>query len=108
MKLGPGKMAPLNEMEVGAEIAEKLNVPMWTKDLNVKWVKRFGNTERLGLAVCVQVQNDMPAFHVIQNIVIKDEQVFLIAAALKTFGLAEHIHAYTCCTYHRSTFCFGD
>lgn len=94
MKFGPGKMVPLNEMEVGAEMAGKLNVSTWTKVLNVKWVKHCGNTYRSGLAVCVQVQNDMPVFHVIQNIVIKDEHILLITTALKTLCLDEHIHAY--------------
>ncbi len=84
MKFGPGKMVPLNEMEVGTEMAGKLNVSTWTKVLNVKWVKHCGNTYRSGLAVCVQVQNDMPVFHVIQNIVIKDEHILLITTALKT------------------------
>ncbi len=94
MKFGPGKMVLLNEMEVGAEMAGKLNVSTWTKVLNVKWVKHCGNTYRSGLAVCVQVQNDMPVFHVIQNIVIKDEHILLITTALKTLCLDEHIHAY--------------
>ncbi len=87
-------MVPLNEMEVGAEMAGKRNVSTWTKVLNVKWVKHCGNTYRSGLAVCVQVQNDMPVFHVIQNIVIKDEHILLITTALKTLCLDEHIHAY--------------
>ncbi|KAK2815036.1 hypothetical protein Q7C36_023302 [Tachysurus vachellii] len=37
---------------------------------------------------------DMPVFHVIQNIVVKDEHVLLITTALKTVCLVEHIHAY--------------
>lgn len=94
MKFGPGKTVSLNEMEAGAEMAGKLDVPLWTKVLNVKWVKCCGNTYRSRLAVCVRVQNDMPVFHVIQNIVVKDEQILLITTALKTLCLDEHIHAY--------------
>lgn len=34
----------MNEIEVSAEMAEKLNVPVWTKVLNVKWVNHDQNS----------------------------------------------------------------
>nr|XP_021323512.1 uncharacterized protein LOC108180038 [Danio rerio] len=94
VKLGPDKMVPLNEMEVSVEMAEKLNVPLWTKVLSVKWVKFCGNTYRSGLAVCVKFQNDMPVFHAIQNVVTRDERILFITTALETSCLVEPVHAY--------------
>ncbi|KAG5271297.1 hypothetical protein AALO_G00178160 [Alosa alosa] len=94
LKMGPGKMVSLNEMEVGVEVAEKFEVPVRTKVLKVKWAKRNGAVFRPGLAVCVRTDNEMPVFHVIQNVVIKDEQVLLVTVALKTHCLDEHTHAF--------------
>ena len=94
LKMGPGKIKPLNEMEVGTKVSENLKVPVWTKVIDVKWVKCNGNVFRPGLAICVKVENELPVFHVIQKIVIKDEQVIFITTALETICLNEHVHAY--------------
>ena len=94
LKLGPGKMVPLNRLESYTEIAVKLNVPVWTTIYNVKWIKSFGNLYRPGLAVCIGVENEMPVFHVIQNIVVRDECVHFITTAMKTLYLEEHVHAF--------------
>ncbi|CAL8391515.1 unnamed protein product [Arctogadus glacialis] len=36
----------------------------------------------------------MPVFHVIQNIVVRDECVLFITTAMKTLYLEEHVHAF--------------
>ena len=87
-------MVPLNRLESYTEIAVKLNVPVWTTIYNVKWIKSFGNLYRPGLAVCIGVENEMPVFHVIQNIVVRDECVLFITTAMKTLYLEEHVHAF--------------
>lgn len=94
LKMGPGKMVSLNEMKFGGKVAEKLEVPVRARVLKVKWAKVNGRMFRPELAVCVRTDNDMPVFHVIKNVLIKDEQVILMTDALKTRCLDEHTHAY--------------
>lgn len=79
LKMGPGKMVSLNEMKCGGKVAEKLDVPVGSRVLKVKWAKVNGRIFRPQLAVCVRTDDEMPVFHVI-----KDEQVLLITVALQT------------------------
>lgn len=94
MKMGPGKMVSLNEMKCSGKVAEKLEVPVRSRVLKVKWAKVNGRIFRPELAVTSVRIDEMPVFHVIKNVLIKDEQVLLITVVLKTHCLDEHTHAY--------------
>lgn len=84
--IGPGKMLSLNVMDWGCEKAETLRVPIDTKVLNVRWAKHHGNMYRSGLAVCLKVHCEMPVFHKIHHVVVKDERLLLVTFALQTMS----------------------
>lgn len=61
--------------EGGPEIAVKLNMDMSANVMLVKWVKHDGSEYRPGLAVCLEMNAELPVFCKICSIVVKDEQV---------------------------------
>lgn len=92
--VGPGTMLSLNRMDWGSEIAETLQVPTDTKVLNVRWAKHHGNMYRKGLVVCLKVHCEMPVFHKIYQVVVKDERLLLVTFALRTICVDEHFNAF--------------
>ena len=87
-------MVALNMMDRGCEIAEALQVSIDTKGLDVRWAKHHGNMYRPGLVVCLKVLNEMPVFHKIHRVVLKDERLLLCTFALQTLCIDEHFYAF--------------
>lgn len=92
--IGPAKMLFLNVMDWGCEIAETLQVLIDTKVLHARWAKHHGNMYRPGLVVCVKVHCEMPVFHKIHHVVVKNEKLLLFTFALQTVCLHEQFNAF--------------
>lgn len=75
-------------------MANALCVPSSTKVLSVKWAKHQGNVYRSNLVVCIKVHCEMPIFHTIQSILVKDNQQYVVIFALNTLFLCEHFNVF--------------
>lgn len=60
----------------------------------VKWVKHDGSEYRPGLAVCLEMNAELPVFCKICSIVMKDEQVVFTGSGMETICFDEHYHAF--------------
>lgn len=92
--LGPGNAVSLCDLSESVQIASKLNIPPQTDVLSVKWVKFNGTEYRSGLIICGEVDIDLPVFYKIQDIVVRNEFVLLVAMQLKTVCFYDHLYAY--------------
>lgn len=68
------------------ETVGTLEVPINTEVLKVKWAKHHGNMYCAGLVVWLKVECEMPVFHKIHHIVVKDEMLLLVTVVLQTMS----------------------
>ena len=74
-------MLSLNALDWGYEIAQTLQRPTDTEVFTVRWANHHGNMHRANVAVCIKVDCEMPVFHQILHVVVKDDQLLLITFA---------------------------
>lgn len=58
------------------------------------WLRHSGTEYRHDLLVCTKMENDLPVFSKITDIVLMDDQNLLVTKEFETVGFVEHLHAY--------------
>jgi len=91
-EFGPIKSFTLeNENVVSNHILEMI----LSKDVfSTSWVKVDGVEYRAGLVVCSAMENEMPVFCQISDVLLVDNLIYLLVNKLFTENFDEHLHAF--------------
>lgn len=91
---GPVKSVSLDNFINGEIIANSLCVTIDSEVDLTSWITYFGTEYRAGLMVCSKLEEGMPTFSQIKEIIGLDEEYFLVTEDFETLGFAEHFHSY--------------
>lgn len=58
------------------------------------WVKNYGTEYQIGMFVCRDVKNEMPVFNKIVNIIVENDQAFLLSTNVTTVNFDDHMNAF--------------
>lgn len=91
---GPVKTVQLNALANGEIIAEELQVDLDCEVDVTSWITCFGTEYRPGLLVCTSIEEDLPLFSQITDIVALNGDYFLVAEDFETLCFPEHFHSF--------------
>ncbi|XP_035987597.1 uncharacterized protein LOC118560568 [Fundulus heteroclitus] len=92
-QFGPLKDYPTNELNCTEVLRScpRLNVQCVS---TTSWVKNFGTQYRIGMFVCTSTENEMPVFQKIVNIIVNNDEAFLLTTKVTTEFFDEHLSAF--------------
>lgn len=91
---GPVKTVKISDLKNGDMIADTLKVDMNHEVDVVSWTKYCGTEYRPGLLVCSKIEDGMPVFSQIKDLIVSAGECFLAVQDFETLGFSEHFHSY--------------
>lgn len=93
------EFGPLNNVDVGSleggdAICSFFQLNAFSVVSTTNWVKTFGTEYQMGMFVCTETNLEMPSFRKITNIIINNEQAFILTCKVDTLYFDEHFNAY--------------
>lgn len=75
-------------------VAEEVQVESDCEVDVTSWITCFGTEYRPGLLVCSDIEEDLPVFSQIKDIVAFNGEYFLLPENFETLSFAEHFHSF--------------
>lgn len=91
---GPTKSVTVGDLKNGDLIADSLHIDINCVIDVVSWITSYGTEYRPGLLVCAKVEEGIPIFSEINEIVSFAGEYFLTLNDFQTVGFTEHLHSY--------------
>ncbi|XP_048042264.1 uncharacterized protein LOC125265811 isoform X1 [Megalobrama amblycephala] len=94
VEYGPLKILDFEDLPYRDTILERYPNVSDGKITVTSWLKHSGTEYHPDLMVCSRMENDLPVFSKITEIILMDDQNVLVTKDFKTDGFVEHLHAY--------------
>lgn len=91
---GPTKTVTVGDLKNGDVISDSLHVGINCEIDVVSWITCYGTEYCPGLLVCSKVEDGIPVFSQINDIVMFSGKYFLAVNDFETLGFCEHLHSY--------------
>lgn len=84
----------INSLEGGEHLSAKFHVNAFSDVSTTNWVKNFGTEYQIGMFVCITTDMEIPVFRKITNIIINEDQAFILTCRVDTLYFDDHFNAY--------------
>ncbi len=81
-------------MEGGDVLSSVLNVNAYCEVSTTDWVKNYGGEYQIGMFVCTGTNMEVPIVRKVTNIIVHDEQAFILTCRVDTLYFDDHFNAY--------------
>ena len=93
-KFGPVKKETIDSLEGGDVLSSVFNVNAYCEVSTTNWVKNYGTEYQIGMFVCTGTNMEDPVFRKITNILVHNEQAFILTCRVDTLYFDDHFNAY--------------
>lgn len=94
-QFGPIKMEMINSLEGSDILTEILRLSLYSDVSTTSRVKNYGSEYHIGMFVCSGTESEMPVFKKIINVIVKDDQAFLLTSNVATLCFDDHLNAFS-------------
>ncbi|KAK0138637.1 hypothetical protein N1851_024825 [Merluccius polli] len=93
-EFGPVKKKNIDSLEGGDVLSSVFNVNAYCEVSTTNWVKNYGTEYQIGMFVCTGTNMEDPIFRKITNIIVHNEQAFILTCRVDTLYFDDHFNAY--------------
>lgn len=93
-QFGPVKPVLTSNLEGGESLRSCLTVNQSSVS-TTSWVKNYGTEYHIGMFVCTSIENEMPVFKKIVNVIIRDDEALLLTTKVNTMYFDSHLNAFS-------------
>lgn len=93
-EFGPVKKEIIDSLEGGAVLSSVFNVNAYCEVSTTNWVKNYGTEYQIGMFVCTGTNTEIPIFRKVTNIIIHDEQAFILTCRVDILYFDDDFNAY--------------
>lgn len=94
----------IDSLDCGETLNAMFNVNSYSDVSTTNWVKNYGTEYQVGMFVCIRTNMEFPVFGMINNIIINDDQAFILTCGVDTLYFDDHFNAY-CVEERTDSFC---
>lgn len=93
-EFGPVRKEMIDNLEGGENLSAKFQVNAFSDESTTNWVKNFGTEYQIGMFVCITTDMEIPVFRKITNIIINEDQAFILTCRVDILYFDDHFNAY--------------